>query len=171
LARLEEEPDELADIDFATELLRTALPYAESKECAEKCQNMQLSPVPASVDRELTAYKQFRQSEFNRFREGSQVVDTTVDGDCANALRFLGHVKQKFEQAPSIKLFASPRVGEWTQNWLEKLRSLGLKASSLACYTNGVIAVCGFALTLVEDPDACPVAQLINLRRASAAHA
>ena len=134
-------------------------------------QNMQLSPVPASVQRELTAYKAFRQSEFNRFRQGSQVVDTTVDGDCANALRFLGYVKQQFQQAPSVKLFASPRVGEWTQSWLEQLRTLGLKASSLACYTNGVIAVCGFALTLVEDPDACPVAQLINLRRASAAHA
>jgi len=32
-------------------------------------------------------------------------------------------------------------------------------------YTNGVIAVCGYALTLVEQPDACPTEQLINLRR------
>ena len=165
LARLEDEPEELADIDLATELLMTPLPHAESLECAEKCSNMQLSPVPASVDRQLEAYKAFRQCEFNRHREGTQVVSTTVDGDSANALRWLGYVKQQYKQVPSLCLFANEHVGEWTQSWLEKLRSLGLKASTLAVYTNGVISVAGFALTLVENADACPITELINLRR------
>ena len=81
------------------------------------------------------------------------------------ALRWLGFVKTQHEQPPSLKLFAHPLVGEWTQAWLEKLRGLGLKASTLAVYTNGVISVCGYALTLVEQPEACPTEQLINLRR------
>ena len=153
----------------ATELLLTPLPHADSAEDAAKCQNMQLAPVPPAVEAELRAYKAFRQSDFNRFREGAPVVSVTVDSDAANALRWLGFVKTQYGAAfgaPSLKLFAHERVGEWTQAWLEKLRALGLKASTLAVYTNGVIAVCGYALTLVDQPDACPTEQLINLRRA-----
>ena len=45
------------------------------------------------------------------------------------------------------------------------VKSLGLKASSLAVYCNGVISVSGYAITIVEDPDACPASELINLRR------
>ena len=93
------------------------------------------------------------------------VVSTTIESDKANALRWLNHVKIQFDQTPSLKLFANPRVGEWTQHWMENLKGLGLKASSLAVYSNGIISVSGFAITIVDDPDSCPSEQLINLRR------
>eukprot|EP00966_Prymnesium_polylepis_P076219 1766563-Prymnesium_polylepis.1 len=94
------------------------------------------------------------------------VVSTTIDSDKANALRWLGYVKTQFGQPPSVKLFASPSVAEWSEAWVTHLKNdLGLKASTLAVYLNGVIAVSGFALTLVDAPDACPVEQLVNLRR------
>ena len=72
----------------------------------------------------------------------------------------------EYQQRATILLFACGRVGEWTQAWLEKLKGLGLKSSTLAVYTNGVIAVCNYALTTVDHPEICPVEELVNLRRA-----
>ena len=95
-----------------------------------------------------------------------QVVTTTVESDKANALRFLGYLKEHHHQEPSLSLFANPRIGEWTQSWMEWLRtSLGLMASTLAVYCNGVISVSGYAISLVDDPSTCPTAELLNLRR------
>ena len=57
-------------------------------------------------------------------------------------------------------------MGEWTQRWIQWLRTEhNLKASTLAVYTNGVIAVSSYACTLLDDPSACPTSQLLNLRR------
>ena len=64
-----------------------------------------------------------------------------------------------------MKLCGSERVAEFTQAWMEKLRSLGLKSSTLAVYCNGVISISQYALTIVEDPSLCPVEHLVNLRR------
>ena len=77
-----------------------------------------------------------------------------------SALRWLGFVCPAYQQKATLMLFGSARVGEWTQAWLEKLRGLGLKASSLAVYTNGVLSMCHYALSL-EPNDACPVEELV----------
>ena len=122
---------------------------------------MQLSPVPRPLDDELQQYAAFRSREFCRFRTGGQVVATTVESDRANALRWLGFVCPAYQQRPTLRLFASARVGEWTQAWVEKLRGLGLKASSLAVYTNGVISMCHYALSLEGAADVCPVEELV----------
>ena len=100
-------------------------------------------------------------------REGAAVVTTTVESDKANCLRFLGFLKSHCEQsAPSVTLLAHARVGEWVQRWLEWLRTEhSLKSSTLAVYTNAIISVSAFALTLVDAPEACPTSELLNLRR------
>lgn len=166
---LEEMPEGLADLeleelDLATELLLTPPPHAESKEDAQKCSNMALSPVPKAIAEGFQRYHEFRQAPFCRHRTGGQVVSTTVESDQQNALRWLGFVVREHHQRPALELFASPLVSQWTQAWLEKLKSLGLKASTLATYCNGVIQLCNYALTLVASPEACPLEELINLR-------
>ena len=47
------------------------------------------------------------------------------------------------------------------------LKELGLKCSTLAAYCNGVVAVAGFALTLVseDEQEECPLSELISLRK------
>lgn len=166
LKQLEEEPEEMADIDLATELLTTPLPYADSVEDATKTRNMALAPVPTVVEQQLSAYAAFRQEPFNRFRStGGPVEPITVDSDKANALRWLGFAKSEYQQAPNLKLFAHQNVGQWTEAWVHKLRSLGCKASTISMYVNGVISVSAFALTLVGvDADLCPTHELLTLR-------
>ena len=166
LQQLEEDEDiEKLELDLGSELLLTELPYKASEQCEAKVANLALSPVPPILETEFKQYESFRNAPFNRFRTGASVVSTTIESDRSNALRWLGYVTTQFGQAPTVKLFASPRVAEWTEHWMTHLRSLGLKASTLAVYCNGVISVSSFALTLVEEPDSCPVDQLCNLRR------
>ena len=162
-----EDCDELADLDLTHELLLTVLPYAADEEDTRKVSNTALQPVPNSVTAELRLYEEHRMAAFNRHRSGASVVTSTIESDRGNALRFLGFLKRQCEQsAPSLKLFAHARVGEWCQKWLEWLRDEhSLKSSTLAVYTNGVISVSSFALTLVDAPEACPVHELLNLRR------
>ena len=129
---IEEEVDEGLDVDLATELLTVSPPYA-TEEDDRKDFNVQLSPLPTSLVREMKAFIEYRQSPFQRQRAGAQVVETTVAGDRANALRFLHYIKEHHDQSvPSLKLFASPRVGAWTQAWLAWLKDKGLMASTLA---------------------------------------
>ena len=158
--------DELADVDLAHELVLAELPYDVHEDNAKVC-NTALAPVPASVAAELAQYEAHRMEPFNRHREGGGVVSTTVESDKSNALRFLGYMKAHHAQiAPSVKLFAHPRVGEWCEQWVRWLKGEQhqLKASTCAVYINGLIAVAGFAITLVEDPDTCPMAELLRLR-------
>ena len=127
---------------------------------------MQLAPVPPALERQLAAYAAYRQQPFNRHRStGAAVEASTVESDRANALRWLGHAKHEHAQAPALELFAHERVGEWTEAWVRKLRALGCKASTVAIYVNGVIAVSAYALTLVEEPERCPTHELVALRR------
>jgi hypothetical protein len=162
---IEDEDTEQVAIDFALELLLTESPWVEQETETAKCQNMALQPVPRLVQDEFKGFEEFRNSPFNRFRAGAQVVSTTIDSDCANALRWLGFVKAQYSLEPTVKLFGSERVAEFTQAWMEKLRSLGLKSSTLAVYCNGVISISQYALTIVEDASVCPVEQLVHLRR------
>ena len=81
-----EDCDELADFDFATELLLTELPYEAVLADTAKICNSALSPVPPSVTAALQEYESFRMSPFNRHREGGAVVSTTIESDKANAL-------------------------------------------------------------------------------------
>ena len=165
IADMEDEDMEKEEIDLATELLLTPLPHAESKEEASKCQNMALSPIPKALEEEFKAFERYRQAEFCRHRASSQVVSTTIDGDRSNALRFLGFVCREYDQRPTLKLFASARVSEWTEAWVTLLRELGLKASTLSVYINGVLSMAHYAITLVDHPEVCPVEELVNLRR------
>jgi hypothetical protein len=159
-----EECDELADISFAHELLLPELQYDEEEDA--KVSNTALSPVPPSVTAELDKYEAHRMQPFNRLREGAPVVTTTVESDKGNALRFLGYLKvQQGQGTPSVKLFAHARVGEWCEQWVRWLKGEHhLKASTCAVYINGVIAMAGFAMTLVQDSDACPMSELLRLR-------
>ena len=161
-----EECHELADISFAHELLLAQLPYDVEEEDAAKVSNTALNPVPPSVAAELDQYEAHRMEPFNRHREGAQVVTTTVESDKGNALRFLGYLKTHQEQStPSVKLFAHPRIGEWCEQWVRWLKSEHqLKGSTCAVYVNGVIAMAGFAMTLVDDPEGCPMSELLRLR-------
>ena len=160
-----EEMDETLDVDLATELLRAELPYSVEEDDGKEG-NTQLSPVPTNVARELEDYASFRSASFHRARAGAAVETTTVGSDIATALRFLRYLQDHEGQSvPTVKLFASPQVGAWAQRYLEWLRTLGLMASSLAVYTNGIINMTGYALTLVSSPDACPIDELLNLRR------
>lgn len=199
-----EEIDETLDMDLASELLHAELPYAAADADEAKEGNTQLSPVPASVVRELEDYASYRSAAFHRSRQGAAVETTTVGSDSvrrppllllhksertpplplmrqhpprpalcglalgaqATALRFLRYLKEhEGEAVPSVRLFASPQIGAWVQRYLERLRGLGLMASTLAVYTNGIISMAGYALTLVDDAEACPVVELLNLRR------
>ena len=101
-----------------------------------------------------------------RARPGSASQRVTRYRPCTPQ-RFLGFLKSHCEQAqPGVELFAHGRVGEWCQRWLEWLRTEHeLKASTLAVYTHGVLAVSSYACTLLDDPSACPTSQLLNLRR------
>ena len=138
---IEEEADEALDVDLATEILTAPPPYA-TEEDDHRDFNVQLSPVPTSLARELKAYEEYRQSPFQRERASAQVVDTTVASDRANALRWLHYVKEHHAQAvPSLKLFASSRVGAWTQAWLAWLKEKGLMSSTLAV-VRGTLPCC-----------------------------
>ena len=155
----------MAFVDLAHELIFTELEYSISVEETALVANTALTPVPKRVMAELEAYQSYRMEPFSRHRTGSQVVTTTVESDKSNALRFLGYLKEHHEQVPSIQLFAHASIGQWTQEWMAWLKSeLGLKASTLAVYCNGIISVSGYALTLVHDPS-CPTEELLNLRR------
>ena len=160
-----EDCDEHADLDLAHELLMTVLPYDAADDDTAKVSNSALDPVPQRVADQLAAYEQHRMAPFNRHRTGAQVVTLTVESDKSNALRWLGYVKAHHGQEPRLELFAHPAVGEWTQAWMEWLRAQGLKSSTLAVYCNQVLAVSGYALTLVHDPSACPTEELLNLRK------
>ena len=163
-----EECDELAEMDLAHELVLCALPYDACEEDEKKVANSALHPVPPSVEKQLQEYESFRMAPFCRQRTGAQVVTTTVESDKSNALRFLGYLKEHHGQAPRLALFAHTRIGEWTEKWMVWLKDeMGLKASTLAVYCNGVIAVTGYALTLVteKEQDECPLQELLNLRK------
>ena len=165
LEALEEQADEQADVDLALELLTTPLDR-EASDDARKTSNMQLAPVPPALEHQLEQYRAYRQQPFHRLRaSGGAVEASTVESDRANALRWLGFVKAEHGGAPSLRLFAHARVGEWTEAWVLKLRALGCKSSTVSSYVNGVISVSTYALTLVEEPEACPTDELLTLRK------
>ena len=76
-----EEIDETLDMDLASELLHAELPYAAADADEAKEGNTQLSPVPASVVRELEDYASYRSAAFHRSRQGAAVETTTVGSD------------------------------------------------------------------------------------------
>lgn len=160
-----EDCEEHADVDLTHELLMTVLPYEAEEEDTAIISNSALNPCPQLVVDQLIAYEQHRMAPFNRHRAGGQVVTQTVESDKSNALRWLGYVTVHQRQEPTLELFGHPHVGAWTQAWMEWLREQGLKSSTLAVYCNQVIAVSGYALTIVEDPSSCPTDELLNLRK------
>ena len=164
-----EEMDEKAAMDLGHELLTQPLPYDAEPEDEAKVANTALAPVPALVTQQLREYAAWRTDEFNASRTAVQVVDTTVESDSSTALRFLGYLKQTEGQThPSIKLFAHPNLGQWTERYLKWLKNdLGLKSSTLAVYCNSVLSVATYALTLVSETErnAVPLEQLVNLRK------
>ena len=167
-AELEEELDEQADYSIAHELVHSELEYSVAVEDMALVSNTALNPVPKSVLEELAAYAAYRMEPFARHRAGGQVVTTTVEGDRSNALRFLGYMKSECDQTPTLKMFADPRIGRWTEQWMVWLAQVkGLRASTIAVYCNGIISVSTYALTLVDDPAVCPMIELLNLRYAA----
>ena len=88
-----------------------------------------------------------------------------MEHDKSNALRFLGYCVRHKDQPPDLQVFASPQVGAFCEAYLTMLReTLKLAASSLANYTNSILAVSQFAMTVYDTQDT-PVDQLVNLRR------
>ena len=92
-------------------------------------------------------------------------MDITIKGDREVALRFLNFCVQQKNLPPDLKLLASPNVGALVEEYLNFLRGLGLKASSLSNYVNSLIAVSSYCVTLVDEPELVPTDELINLRR------
>ena len=155
-------------MDLATEiLLSSGAVYVEEAADRALTANLQLNPVPPSLQKQLDGLETFRSAPFNRHRSsGGMVVDTTILHDQQNTLRFLAFCVQQKDQPPDLRILAAPNVGELCEAYLTWLKDKGLKASSLANYTNSIISVSSYAMTLEDvEPELTPSEQLINLRR------
>ena len=152
-------------MDLAMEILVTSgAVYVEEAAQTQLMTNYQLSPVPAALEAQLQGLASFRSAPFNRHRSsGGSVTITTSDHDRQNALRFLAFCVQQKQQPADLKVLAAPNVGELTEAYLTALKEKGLMASSLANYTNSIISVASYAMTLVDHSDT-PIKELINLR-------
>lgn len=159
--------EESLAIDLATEiLLASGGTYQEDAADAALMANYQLSPIPGPLASQLEGLTSFRSQAFNRHRSsGGAVMDITVKGDREVALRFLNFCVQQKQLPPDLKVLASPNIGQLVEEYLNFLRGLGLKASSLSNYVNSLISVSSYCLTLVEEPELVPTDELINLRR------
>ena len=139
--------------------------YVEEEADAQIMSNFQLNPVPQGLESQLQGFSAFRSAPFNRHRSTGAVTDTSSEHDRQNALRFLGYCVREKGQQPDLRVFAAPNVGELTEAYLTALKERGLKASSLANYTNSILSVSSYGMTLVDDDTLTPTGELVNLRR------
>eukprot|EP00966_Prymnesium_polylepis_P223873 5179578-Prymnesium_polylepis.1 len=168
---VEQELEELEEegVHLAAELSVMA-PFVESKEDDEVAQSWRLPSIPAALTKELDAYASFRAEPLNRFRDGSAVLDVTVGNDRATVLRFLGYLSAEKEIAPGLGVFGTKDLSQWVEDWLQALQEKGLKYSSMANYTNSLIAVTNHVYATYSIDEAIhsmqrtPLDDLIRLR-------
>lgn len=125
------------------ELLHTHVACEETEEERATIATLpKLARVPAGLEAQLRAYKDWRLCPLNYQRQGNAVVDVTAEHDCATVLRFLAYAQQEHGVSePSLALFGSARLADVAQAWLEQMRARGLLYSTLANYTNSLCNV------------------------------
>ena len=158
-----EECEEL-DVPLESELLESE-PFVEVEEDEEKMRHLYaLTEVPVTLEAELQAYAQYRTLPLNRLRAGGACRALTVGNDRANVLRFLGWLGER--APPSLEpAFGSSEIGQWVQQYLEFLKARGLRNSSMANYTSGLINVTSYVYATCRPGEPAPVSQLLNLRQ------
>ena len=104
-----------------------------------------LIDVPASLQRELDAFTEWRIKPINREREGVSVQPVTVAGNKADTLRLLGWLKSERNVVPSIGgVFGSERLGEAVQKYMDYLRECGRAFTTCAGYVKSFLAIARF---------------------------
>ena len=104
-----------------------------------------LLDVPASLQRELEAFTEWRIKPINRDREGVSVQPVTVAGNTADTLRLLGWLKSERNVVPSIGgVFGSERLGAAVQSFMDYLRECGRAYTTCAGYAKSFLAMARF---------------------------
>ena len=104
-----------------------------------------LIDVPASLQRELDAFTEWRIKPINRDREGVSVQPVTVAGNTADTLRLLGWLKSERNVVPSIGgVFGSERLGAAVQSFMDYLRECGRAYTTCAGYAKSFLAMARF---------------------------
>ena len=104
-----------------------------------------LIDVPASLQRELDAFTEWRIKPINREREGVSVQPVTVVGNKADTLRLLGWLKSERNVVPSIGgVFGSERLGVAVQSYMDYLRECGRAFTTCAGYVKSFLAIARF---------------------------
>ena len=132
----ESDCDELAAaLDLHTELTETYMAYQDDPEDDTKARSYALKQgYSKKLKRDIEEYTQRRTASLSRWRSGRKVEEITANADVSNLLRFCGWAlnhrdRSRDEGAPpeiSIRgLFHSPRIGEWTEEYLGFLDARG----------------------------------------------
>ena len=104
-----------------------------------------LTDVPEALQRELAAFSEWRLKPINRDREGACVEPVTVVGNKADALRFLGWLKDEKGVRPSLGgVFGSDKLGTAVQLFIDHLVRCGRTYTTVAGYVKSFIAVARF---------------------------
>ena len=119
-----------------------------------------LVDVPASLQRELDAFTEWRIKPINRDRDGVCVQPITAAGNKADTLRLLGWLKSEHNVVPSIgAVFGSKRLGVAVQRYVDYLRECGRVFTTCAGYVKSFLAVARFvySMRLARAPHGTPV--------------
>ena len=172
--QLEEHTFEAEDQSFAQELTSMAA-FASTPADDAKLRNVQLSPVPTNLARQLDSFLAHRTSVFAARRQGAAVVDSSCESDKASLLRFFGWLKTT-DRVPeggelSLDLLGHEELGDLAQAYVQWLRDEHeLRYSSIANYLNGLVSVTTYVYSNLDPPeetlsmDPTPLTMLINLR-------
>ena len=123
---IEEELEELQEegVHLAAELSVMAQ-YADIAEDDTAAASWRLPSIPPALVKELDAYRAYRAEPLNRYRDGSAVVDVTVDNDRATSLRFFGWLRAEKEVPPGAQRLGPGRTRRMGLRVLEGARRQG----------------------------------------------
>ena len=97
--------------------------------------------VSAALETQLQAFVRFRTQSVNRQRRGRAVASITVREDRRCILRFLSWLQRvKGVRAPTLGLFASPRIGAVVESFIEESRLSERKDSTIAKIVASLVA-------------------------------
>ena len=122
---------------------------------------------PESLERELTAWGQWRSDPINHRRGSARVEPTTVAGERADVLRFLGWLHKRGVQPSVVAVFASAKLGVAVESFVKELVKNGRLYSTCAGYVASCIAAARFSLSVRqrrgETPSTAPIDALVTL--------
>lgn len=156
------EAEEEKSTSLASELLEDEADQEESH-----AESYALATVSDELRADFVAYEQHRTTPINRRREGSACLELTVANDRANALRFLGWLEATEGIEPSLgAVFGTPWLGAWVEAYLSFLTERGLKQSTLASYTSGLLNLANYVHEVgLATPEAAHApAEVLRLR-------